>query len=93
MLFNKHLYSMGRPTEVVRDALQYLHQEMTPTETEQMARKIVDAIPDIVAEPSEWIWKGRILGDRNEEARVLLLEAVKPRHRWTRRIRLPRISN
>jgi hypothetical protein len=58
-----------------------------------MAREIIETIPDFVTDPSEWVWSGRIEWDGYEEARAILLKAAKPRHKWTRRIRLPLARN
>jgi len=92
MPFWSDTYSVGRPTEVVQHLLRYLQDDLTATEAEQRAREIVEAIPDLVPEPKEWFWHRRILWDRNEEARGIMLTASKSKHRWTSRIRLPRNS-
>jgi hypothetical protein len=93
MIFFADKYSVGRPAEVVKHLLRYLHGELTATEAEQMAREIVEAIPNLVAEPNEWLWHGRILWDRDGEGRGIMLAASKPQHRWTHRIRLPKVRN
>jgi len=60
--------------------LRYLNNDLTAAETERGAREIVEAIPNFVARPNEWIWRskshGRILSD-DAGSRLSLLSETR----------------
>jgi len=89
MEWSSKVTSNGRPLTVLQEILRYLHEDLSPVETERLARETIETIPHFIAEPTEWIWSARIEWDGFEKARAILLEASKPRHKWTHRIPLP----
>ncbi|MFZ1890120.1 MAG: hypothetical protein WAU33_19015 [Candidatus Binataceae bacterium] len=89
MNWNSKAYSYGRPVTVLQEILRLLQDDLTLNEAERLASGIIETIPHFVADPTEWSWKAGIEWDGSEQARAILLEATKPRHKWFRRIRLP----
>jgi hypothetical protein len=93
MQWSSTVSSNGRPVTVLQEILRFLQEDLKPNEAELTAREIIETIPNFVADPTEWIWSARIEWDGFERARAIMLEAVKPRHKWSHRIRLPSARN
>ena len=89
MNWSSKAISNGRPVVVLQEILQFLQAGLAPNDAETLAREILETIPHFVADPAEWIWSARIEWDGYEKPRAILLEAAKPRRKWTRRIPLP----
>jgi hypothetical protein len=81
-------YSYGHPVAVLREMIRFLHEGLTTKEAETLAGEVINSIPRFVTDPSEWSWSAQIEMD-TEKLCAILLEAAKPRHKWSRRIRLP----